>query len=60
MLILTRKSGEKIRIAGDIELTVLHVSGSQVKIGIDAPEDITIMREELLGRGAKDIDPGGA
>ncbi|MDG2079050.1 MAG: carbon storage regulator, partial [Pseudomonadales bacterium] len=49
MLILTRKSGEKIRIAGDIELTVLHVSGSQVKIGIDAPEDVTIMREELLG-----------
>ncbi len=60
MLILTRKSGEKIRIAGDIELTVLHVSGSQVKIGIDAPEDVTIMREELLGRGAKDIDLGDA
>jgi len=60
MLILTRKSGEKIRIAEDIELTVLHVSGSQVKIGIDAPKDVTIMREELLGRDARDIDPGDA
>jgi carbon storage regulator len=60
MLILTRKSGEKIRIAGNIELTVLQVSGSQVKIGIDAPKDVTIMREELLGRDARDIDPGDA
>ena len=60
MLILTRKSGEKIRIAGNIELTVLQVSGSQAKIGIDAPKDVTIMREELLGRDARDIDPGDA
>ena len=48
MLILTRKIGEKIRIAEEIEVTVLHVGGSQVKLGIDAPQDISIMREELL------------
>jgi len=60
MLILTRKSGEKIRMAEDIELTVLHVSGSQVKIGIDAPKDVTIMPEEQWGRDAREIDPGDA
>ena len=56
MLILTRKPGEKILIANDIELTVLHVSGTQVKIGIDAPKDITIMREELLNREDPELD----
>ena len=56
MLILTRKPGEKILIANDIELTVLHVSGTQVKIGIDAPQDVTIMREELLNREDPELD----
>lgn len=48
MLILTRKTGEKILIADDVTITVLHVSGTQVKLGIDAPKDVRIMREELL------------
>lgn len=48
MLILTRKTGEKILISDDVRITVLHVSGTQVKLGIDAPKDVRIMREELL------------
>ncbi|MBT8140236.1 MAG: carbon storage regulator CsrA [Gammaproteobacteria bacterium] len=48
MLILTRKTGEKILIADNVSITVLNVSGTQVKLGIDAPQDVRIMREELL------------
>ncbi|MCP4122430.1 MAG: carbon storage regulator CsrA [Bacteroidetes bacterium] len=47
MLKLTRKTGETLIIGDDTEVTVLSVDGNQVKIGIDAPEDITILREEL-------------
>jgi len=52
MLILTRRPGETLIIetpAGErIEVTVLEVKGNQVKIGTDAPNDIAIVREELL------------
>ncbi|NNC54882.1 MAG: carbon storage regulator CsrA [Pseudomonadales bacterium] len=51
MLILTRKTGEKILIADNVSITVLNVSGTQVKLGIDAPQDVRIMREELLADG---------
>ena len=44
---MTRKSGEKIRIGGDIVLTVLDNQTGQVKIGIDAPRDVPIYREEI-------------
>ncbi|MBT7618320.1 MAG: carbon storage regulator CsrA [Calditrichaeota bacterium] len=47
MLVLTRKSGEKIRIGNDIILTVLDNQSGQVKIGIDAPRDVPIYREEI-------------
>ncbi len=47
MLLLTRRDGESIRIGDDIMVTVLNVNGNQVKIGIDAPRDVEIMREEL-------------
>ncbi|MBT8149243.1 MAG: carbon storage regulator CsrA [Gammaproteobacteria bacterium] len=56
MLILTRKIGEKILIAEEIEVTVLHVSGGQVKLGIDAPSEVSIMREELLLNDRGDLD----
>lgn len=48
MLILTRRPGEKIIIGENIEVTVIAVTGNQVKLGIDAPEDVVIVREELL------------
>ena len=54
MLILTRRVGESIIIetpAGErITVVVLGVKGNQVRIGTDAPDDISIMREELLAR----------
>jgi carbon storage regulator len=55
MLVLRRKVGERIVFAGVIELTVLAVEGERVKLGIQAPPDITIVREELL-RPAKAQD----
>ncbi len=47
MLILSRKPGETIRIGDDIEVTVLRVAGYQVRLGIQAPKDVNIVREEI-------------
>ncbi len=47
MLILIRKIDESIVIADDITVTVLEISGERVKIGIDAPRDVVILRQEL-------------
>ena len=47
MLILTRKAGESIKIGDDVTIEVLSMSGSRVKIGIDAPKSINILRKEL-------------
>jgi carbon storage regulator len=48
MLVLRRKVGESIILDGVISISVLAVEGERVKIGINAPTDITIVREELL------------
>jgi carbon storage regulator len=48
MLVLTRKQGEQIKIDGCIEVTVLSVQGHRVRIGIDAPHDVTVRRGELV------------
>jgi len=47
MLILTRKLGECIRIGDDINITLLEIKGSQVKLGIEAPRNISIHRQEI-------------
>ncbi len=47
MLVLTRKPGEKIIIAGNITISVVEVSGQRVRIAIDAPRDVRILRSEL-------------
>jgi carbon storage regulator len=47
MLILRRKVGEKLLIAGDIEIEILEMNGSQVKLGIKAPKDISVLRQEV-------------
>jgi carbon storage regulator len=47
MLILTRKVGETIRIGDAVTVRVLEVRGSQVRLGIDAPGDVRIFREEV-------------
>jgi len=48
MLVLTRKPGEQIRIGNDIVVTVLEVSGNKVRVGIDAPDNVSIVRGELV------------
>lgn len=50
MLILTRRVGETIRINDDISVTVLGVQGQQVRIGVDAPEQVIVHREEIYQR----------
>ncbi len=48
MLVLRRKVGESIILDGVISISVLAVEGERVKLGINAPPDVTIVREELL------------
>jgi len=48
MLVLTRKAGERIMIDSSIVLEVLEVQGNRVRIGIQAPRGVTILRQELL------------
>ncbi|AAP96236.1 carbon storage regulator [[Haemophilus] ducreyi] len=47
MLVLTRKVGESLLIGDDIEITVLSVRGNQVKLGVNAPKNIVVHREEI-------------
>jgi len=47
MLILTRKSGQSILIGDEIKITILEVKGNQVRIGVDAPRNIGVHREEI-------------
>ncbi len=47
MLILTRKVGESIAIGDDIQVSVVEIKGTQVKLGIRAPKDVTVHREEI-------------
>jgi carbon storage regulator len=54
MLVLRRKVGESIVVAGVISISILAVEGERVKIGISAPPDVTIVREELLRTVPKD------
>ncbi|MCH8263316.1 MAG: carbon storage regulator CsrA [Proteobacteria bacterium] len=51
MLILTRRKEESVLIDGDIKLKILSVRGNQVRIGFEAPEEVVIVREELLEEG---------
>jgi len=47
MLVLTRKPGEKVVIGNNITVTILAIEGGRVRVGIDAPDDIRILRGEL-------------
>ncbi len=47
MLILTRKSGESINIGEEIKITILEIKGNQVRVGIQAPRNVAVHREEI-------------
>lgn len=50
MLILTRRAGETLMIGDDVTITVLGVKGNQVRIGVNAPKDVSVHREEIYQR----------
>lgn len=50
MLVLTRKLGENIRIGDTVKITVLEVRSGQVKLGIEAPPEVKVHREEIYAR----------
>ena len=65
MLILTRKSGEGLFIGDDVRITILEIRGKQIRLGIEAPASVVVLREEIYRRiqeenlqaaGARDID----
>jgi carbon storage regulator len=54
VLILTRRVGEKLIIGENVTVTVLGIRGNQIRIGIDAPRDVTVNREEIYQRILKE------
>jgi carbon storage regulator len=59
MLVLTRRTKQSIMIGDDIELSVLSVSGEKVRIGIEAPDDVPIFRQEVYARIEDERSSGG-
>jgi carbon storage regulator len=55
MLVLTRKEGQSVVIDGQIKVVILSIGGSQIRLGIEAPRDVSILRAELSGRQAKSV-----
>ena len=47
MLVLSRKEGERIRLGNEIVLTIVRLSGENVRVGIDAPAELVVLRDEL-------------
>ena len=48
MLVITRKAGDRVQIGDDITVTLLEITGSSVRLGIDAPAEVAVYRHEIL------------
>jgi len=59
MLILTRRVGETVMIGNEVTVTVLGVKGNQVRIGVNAPKDVAVHREEIYERIKREEDHDG-
>jgi len=60
MLILTRRVGETLVIGDDVNVTVLGVRGNQVRLGVNAPKEVAVHREEIYQRIQKENDSGNS
>lgn len=60
MLILSRRVGETLVIGDDVYISILVISGNQVRIGIDAPKELTVHREEIYKRIKEEKAPKSA
>jgi len=59
MLVLSRKRNEELVIDGNIRLIVVEIRGDRVRLGIDAPKDVIVMRKEVLQAIQRSVDVGG-
>jgi carbon storage regulator len=59
MLILTRRVGETVMIGNEVTVTVLGVKGNQVRVGVNAPKDVAVHREEIYERIKREQDHDG-
>ncbi len=57
MLVLSRKEAQRIRLGDDIVITVVRVSGDKVRLGIEAPRDMLVLRDELETFDVPDLPP---
>ncbi|MFH5802495.1 MULTISPECIES: carbon storage regulator CsrA [Alienimonas] len=60
MLVLSRKKDEKIMIGEDVTLMVIEIRGDKVRLGIDAPKDVSVHREEVFNAIRRERDVAGA
>jgi carbon storage regulator len=59
MLILTRRVGESLIISNDMKVTVLGIKGNQIRIGVSAPRDVAVHREEIYNRILREREQDG-
>jgi carbon storage regulator len=56
MLVLTRRTSERIQIGDDVTLTIVRIDGNKVRIGIEAPDTVKIKRDELAPKAERPFD----
>lgn len=60
MLVLSRKESQRIRLGDSIVVTIVKISGDKVRVGIEAPSDILVLRDELEPRGTAGVSSSAA